>query len=235
MRENSRARALVQWPLTWAFGSTPGFWQRYRSSGSCTSWAKRTARAAVSGRRAHQRCSVEGWPWWIDFSPFPRAKPRGRIEAVLLGALLAPLAVPAFPEQNLGAELKCGGQHRQLRPLLGQDNSESECVKFPQGRLRTELILPDRPGSRSPLLLSHPLCVQLCTTRLRRLASKRKPGSLPSWESRCTVPALAMGSSGARYILDPGTNEASNLDGELAKQVSEVLQEFSRCASRGGG
>ena len=65
---NSRARAFVQWPFTWAFGSTPGFWHRHRSSGSWTSWAKMTARAAASGRRAHQRCSVDGCPWRIDFS-----------------------------------------------------------------------------------------------------------------------------------------------------------------------
>ena len=38
------------------------------SDGSSTIWAKRTARAAASGRRAHQRWSVEGWPWRMDFS-----------------------------------------------------------------------------------------------------------------------------------------------------------------------
>ena len=27
-----------------------------------------TARAVASGRRAHQRCSVLGWPWRMDFS-----------------------------------------------------------------------------------------------------------------------------------------------------------------------
>ncbi len=36
--------------------------------GSSTMVANRTARHAASGRRAHQRCSVEGWPWRIDFS-----------------------------------------------------------------------------------------------------------------------------------------------------------------------
>jgi len=36
--------------------------------GSSTSEAKSTARHAASGRRAHQRCSVDGWPWRIDFS-----------------------------------------------------------------------------------------------------------------------------------------------------------------------
>ena len=36
--------------------------------GSSTSWANSTARAAASGRRAHHRCSVDGWPWRIDFS-----------------------------------------------------------------------------------------------------------------------------------------------------------------------
>ena len=30
--------------------------------------AKITARAAASGRRAHHRCKVLGWPWRIDFS-----------------------------------------------------------------------------------------------------------------------------------------------------------------------
>ena len=30
--------------------------------GSSTSWANKTARAAASGRRAHHRCSVDGWP-----------------------------------------------------------------------------------------------------------------------------------------------------------------------------
>ena len=36
--------------------------------GSFTSWAKRTALAAASGRRAHHRCNVLGCPWRIDFS-----------------------------------------------------------------------------------------------------------------------------------------------------------------------
>ena len=27
-----------------------------------------TARAAANGRRAHHKCSVEGWPWRMDFS-----------------------------------------------------------------------------------------------------------------------------------------------------------------------
>ena len=39
-----------------------------RSEGSSTSWAKSTARAAASGRRAHHRWRVLGWPWRIDFS-----------------------------------------------------------------------------------------------------------------------------------------------------------------------
>jgi hypothetical protein len=39
-----------------------------RADGSSTSWAKSTARAAASGRRAHHRCSVDGCPWRIDFS-----------------------------------------------------------------------------------------------------------------------------------------------------------------------
>src|ERR1035438_2543036 len=38
------------------------------ADGSSTSWANSTARAAASGRRAHQRCKVEGWPCRIDFS-----------------------------------------------------------------------------------------------------------------------------------------------------------------------
>ncbi len=39
-----------------------------RALGSSTSWAKRTARAAASGLRAHHRCSVEGCPCRMDFS-----------------------------------------------------------------------------------------------------------------------------------------------------------------------
>ncbi len=27
-----------------------------------------TARAAVSGLRAHHKCMVDGWPWRIDYS-----------------------------------------------------------------------------------------------------------------------------------------------------------------------
>ena len=38
------------------------------SDGSSTIWLKITARAAASGRRAHHRCSVVGWPWRMDFS-----------------------------------------------------------------------------------------------------------------------------------------------------------------------
>ena len=38
------------------------------SHGSSTICEKITARAAASGRRAHHRCSVDGWPWRIDFS-----------------------------------------------------------------------------------------------------------------------------------------------------------------------
>src|SRR5439155_21160009 len=43
--------------------------------GSSTICAKITARAAASGLRAHQRCSVLGCPWRMDFS---------RAEAVLM-------------------------------------------------------------------------------------------------------------------------------------------------------
>ena len=38
------------------------------SDGSSTICAKSTARAAARGRRAHQRCRVDGCPWRIDFS-----------------------------------------------------------------------------------------------------------------------------------------------------------------------
>ena len=38
------------------------------SDGSSTICEKITARAAASGRRAHHRCSVDGWPCRIDFS-----------------------------------------------------------------------------------------------------------------------------------------------------------------------
>ena len=38
------------------------------ADGSSTSWANSTARQAASGRRAHHRCSVDGWPWRMDFS-----------------------------------------------------------------------------------------------------------------------------------------------------------------------
>ena len=40
------------------------------ADGSSTIWAKITARAAASGRRAHHRCSVLGCPCRIDFSRF---------------------------------------------------------------------------------------------------------------------------------------------------------------------
>ena len=39
-----------------------------RPDGSSTNCANSTARAAASGRRAHQRCSVLGCPWRMDFS-----------------------------------------------------------------------------------------------------------------------------------------------------------------------
>src|SRR5690242_206500 len=38
------------------------------SPGSSTKDANSTARQAARGRRAHQRCKVEGCPWRIDFS-----------------------------------------------------------------------------------------------------------------------------------------------------------------------
>ena len=47
------------------------------AEGSSTIWAKITARAAASGRRAHHRCSVLGWPWRMDFS---------RAEALLIAS-----------------------------------------------------------------------------------------------------------------------------------------------------
>src|ERR1700687_5298396 len=47
------------------------------SDGSSTSEANRTARQAARGRRAHQRCSVEGCPWRMDFS---------RAEALLIAS-----------------------------------------------------------------------------------------------------------------------------------------------------
>jgi hypothetical protein len=47
------------------------------ADGSATICAKITARAAANGRRAHQRCSVLGCPWRIDFS---------RAEALLMAS-----------------------------------------------------------------------------------------------------------------------------------------------------
>jgi hypothetical protein len=38
------------------------------AEGSSTICAKMTARAAASGRLAHHRCRVLGWPWRMDFS-----------------------------------------------------------------------------------------------------------------------------------------------------------------------
>ena len=48
-----------------------------QEDGSSTNWANRTARQAANGRRAHQRCNVEGCPCRIDFS---------RAEALLMAS-----------------------------------------------------------------------------------------------------------------------------------------------------
>jgi hypothetical protein len=61
-------RNRVQWPFSCLLGSRPGFLSRQASSGSFTICEKITALAAASGRRAHQRWSVLGCPWRIDFS-----------------------------------------------------------------------------------------------------------------------------------------------------------------------
>ena len=47
-----------------ALNSTGQWW----SAGSGSNNAMSMERQAPRGRRAHQRCSVEGWPWRIDFS-----------------------------------------------------------------------------------------------------------------------------------------------------------------------
>ena len=56
-----RRRRSLRWASS--VGNSSG-----RAEGSSTIEAKRTARQAASGRRAHQRCSVEGWPCRMDFS-----------------------------------------------------------------------------------------------------------------------------------------------------------------------
>lgn len=65
---------------------------------SSTGEANRTARHAASGRRAHQRCSVERWPARMDFSPAasPSIPTRGRATSMsfLVSVMPAPRRVP---------------------------------------------------------------------------------------------------------------------------------------------
>ena len=60
MIRNSRSRSSC-----WAssVGNRSGW-----AEGSSTNEENNTARQAARGRRAHHRCSVDGWPWRIDFS-----------------------------------------------------------------------------------------------------------------------------------------------------------------------
>ena len=60
IRACRRARS-ASWDST--VGNSSG-----RDAGSSPSWAKSTARTVASGRRAQYKCSVEGWPWRMDFS-----------------------------------------------------------------------------------------------------------------------------------------------------------------------
>ena len=57
---NSRSAALLFFVSDSSTSTYP--------DGSSTICAKITARAAASGRRAYQRCSVLGCPWRMDFS-----------------------------------------------------------------------------------------------------------------------------------------------------------------------
>ena len=57
---NSRSRSVV---CSSSVGNCSGWLE-----GSSTRLAQITARAAASGRRAHHRWRVEGWPWRMDFS-----------------------------------------------------------------------------------------------------------------------------------------------------------------------
>src|SRR5947209_11972678 len=67
INRNSRSRSCA---CSCSVGKSSGC-----SDGSSTREAKSTARQAARGRRAHHKCSVEGWPCRIDFS---------RAEAVLM-------------------------------------------------------------------------------------------------------------------------------------------------------
>ena len=58
----------VQSPDAAACAPSPVGNRSGQAEGSSTSWANSTARHAASGRRAHHRCKVEGWPCRIDFS-----------------------------------------------------------------------------------------------------------------------------------------------------------------------
>ncbi len=74
MKSKRRMHGLS--PLAPTLGPSPGSFPQastkagsaFGSSGSSTREAKITARVVASGLRDHQRCSVDGWPWWMDFS-----------------------------------------------------------------------------------------------------------------------------------------------------------------------
>ena len=59
------------------------------AEGSSTIWAKITARAAASGRRAHHRCRVLGCPCRMDFSRFDAALIASRGRATSISFFLA--------------------------------------------------------------------------------------------------------------------------------------------------
>ena len=62
---SARPQPTVGSSLRAAFLNSSGQWESQRSGSKS---ASRIAREEASGRRAHQRCSVEGCPWRIDFS-----------------------------------------------------------------------------------------------------------------------------------------------------------------------
>jgi len=68
-------------------GCDIAIWWLGLAAGASTSKAKMMARQAASGRRAHYRCNVLGWPWRMDFSRALAALMASRGRATLMSFL----------------------------------------------------------------------------------------------------------------------------------------------------
>jgi hypothetical protein len=107
-----------------------------------------SARQVASGRRAHQRCSVLGWPWRIDFS---------RAEATFISSSGRATSISFLRYAVIGLPLFSGSYYRQCSHTKPQpktiisrkDAKNAKIFNSPKG---LKLLL--KMGGSSEILLS---------------------------------------------------------------------------------